>query len=68
MTPHTEIPARSADPAEVHLQALSEWHQDQFDRHLRYAHSLGLAPAHAPRFALQPLHAATPRPTSAPTQ
>lgn len=68
MTPHTATPVRSTDPAELPHQTLSDWHQDQFDRHLRYACSLGLSPDHARRFAGQQLQAAKPRPTSQPTQ
>lgn len=40
------------------LGAASEWHQEQFERHLRYARSLGLSPDHARRFALQQLQTA----------
>ena len=72
MTPQTAIqaaePVRSTDTAGPPLQTLSEWHKDQFDRHLRYARSLGLSPDHASRFALQQLQAAKPRQVAQPTQ
>lgn len=68
MTPHTATPVRSTDPTEPYPPTLSDWHRDQFDRHLRYACSLGLSPDHAHRFALQQLHARKPRSVSRPTQ
>ncbi len=68
MTPHTQTPVRSTDSAELPVQTLSEWHQDQFERHLRYARSLGLAPNHAHRFANQQLQANKARPAARITQ
>ena len=49
---------RSTDFTDPILGALSEWQQDQFARHLRYARSLGLSPSHSERFALQQLQTA----------
>ena len=61
MTPHTADPVRSTHTAaELPVPNLSEWQQDQFDRHLRYARSLELSPDQALRFALRQIKTARP--------
>lgn len=63
MTLHTQNHVRSTDRAsELAVPAFSEWQQDQFDRHLRYAHSLGLSPDHARRFAVRQIQTAKREP------
>ena len=61
MTPHTADPVRSTDDdADLRASSMSEWQQDQFDRHLRYARSLELSPDQALRFALRQIQTAAP--------
>lgn len=67
MSAPTAAPAHSPDL----LDAVSEWRQDQFERHLRYARSLGLSPDHSRRYARQQLQmaeAARPHPSPVTTQ
>ena len=61
MTPNTADPLQSTNAA-AHLPVptLSEWQQDQFDRHLRYARSLELSPDQALRFAVRQIQTARP--------
>ncbi len=60
MTPNAADPVESTNAAHLPAPTLSEWQQDQFDRHLRYARSLELSPDQALRFAFRQIQTARP--------